>query len=159
MRAILLPSALVLLAACGADEPANDPGPVPGPGHQDLVQEKADELLTKLSGANGVCTEFRFAEPVQDEVPKWHFDPQLQGQTSEFGNIAGWRVDYWYTPEFEGFPPQPERHEMAFFGDGELRAIFSEGIGDAPLDLDKWHARWSQIGWRPRPKASSASSR
>jgi hypothetical protein len=91
------------------------------------------------------CLHFRARA---DRVAKWHFDPQTSG-THEFGYFHGWRVDYWYTPEYVGYPDQPEHRGMAFFGDGQLRGIFSEGPGNAPLALNKWHASWADTTWRP----------
>lgn len=149
MRARVL--LLALVASCGDGvKPANPPGPPPAADHQELVRAKVQEILDGKDPA-GTPTGFRFGAPATDRVARWHFGPET-ARTHDLGYYHGWRVDYWYTPEYEGYPEQPERHEMAFFGDGRLVGIFAEGRGDAPLGLDKWHADWVDRSWRPVPR-------
>jgi hypothetical protein len=139
---------LALLASCGGSEPGNPPGPPPGPDHQELVRAKVQEILEAKPDLEGSATAFRFAPPERDRVARWQFAPETSGP-HELGYFHGWRVDYWYTPEYVGYPEQPERHEMAFFGDGQLRGIFAEGRGNAPLELARWHACWVDRTWQP----------
>ncbi len=150
----LLPRVLLLalLSSCGdSSAPYNEPGPAPGPDHQELVRAKVQEILAAMPDYDASATAFRFGKPEKDRVARWHFEPQTRA-THELGYFHGWRVDYWYTPEYVGFDEQPERHEMAFFGDGQLRGIFAEGPGNAPLELDRWHASWADRTWRPLPR-------
>jgi hypothetical protein len=142
---------LALLSACGDSSAPKDVGPPPGPDHQELVRAKVQEILESKPDLDGSAKGFHFAAPEKDRVAKWHFAPETTG-THEFGYVHGWRVDYWYTPEYVGYPAQPERHEMAFFGDGQLRGIFAEGGGNAPLELDRWHASWVDRSWNPLPR-------
>jgi hypothetical protein len=149
----LLPRVLLLalLASCGkSSAPYNLPGPAPGPDHQEAVRAKVQELLDGNPKLDGTATAFRFAPPKEDRVARWHFEPQ-SSEPHKLGYFHGWRVDYWYTPEYEGYPEQPERHEMAFFGEGQLRGIFGEGAQNAPLELDKWEASWADRTWQPVP--------
>jgi len=50
---------------------------------------------------------------------------------------------------------------MAFYKNGQLRTVFSEGCGNAPFELDKWHADWVDPSWHPLPdkRTQAASSR
>ena len=59
---------------------------------------------------------FRFAAPVQDRVALWHWEQQDTGRNHSFGYRHGWRVEYWFKPNYEGYPEQPESSRMAFFG-------------------------------------------
>jgi hypothetical protein len=160
LPAALAALALSLLAACSVEEEGNDPGPKPPADHQELVGSKMFEILQQRS-PRGTPTALRFDPPALDHVARWHFDVELPGQSYEFGSVNGWKVEFWYTPEYDGYPPQPEHHQMAFFGGGQLRAIFSEGLGNAPFDLDKWHRDWVDASWHPLPdkRMQRASSR
>ena len=160
LRSIVAACALPLLAACSIEEKGNDPGPAPAADHQELVRGKLFEILQARS-PRGRPTELRFEAPVLDKVARWHFDVEIPGQPYEFGQVHGWKVEYWYTPEYDGYPEQPQHHEMAFFGDGQLRAIFSEGLASAPFDLDQWHKDWADPSWHPLPdtRMQRASSR
>ena len=162
MRIYAAASVLVfaLLSGCtGGVSAPNDPGPAPGADHQEQVRERVGRLLQENIEHKGTATNFRFAEPVLDNIPRWHFDPEIEGQPYQFGIISGWRVDFYFTPQYVGFPQQPERHEMAFFGNGKLRGIFGEGCGNAPFGLDKWDASWVDESWRPLAEHDSKKAR
>jgi hypothetical protein len=81
-------------------------------------------------------------------VAGWHFDPPEQ-ERHAFRYVHGWCVEFWVKPRYVGYPEQPESHRMAFFAEGKLRAIFSEGTRNAPLELDKWSPSWVDVTWRP----------
>jgi hypothetical protein len=153
--------AFAVLASCGLAEKSNDPGPAPAADHQDLVRSAMGEVLARRPPPHGTATKFRFAAPVNDAIARRHFDREIEGQAYEFGSVNGWKVEFWYTPEYDGYPPQPEHHQMAFFGGGQLRAIFSEGCGDTPFGLDQWSADWVDANWHPLPdkRTKHASSR
>jgi hypothetical protein len=152
--------AFTLLASCDFGEKGNDPGPAPAADHQEQVGAKMFQILQQRS-PRGTPTALRFDAPVLDKVARWHFDVEIPGQAYEFGSVNGWKVEFWYTPEYDGYPPQPEHHQMAFYGGGQLRAIFSEGCGNAPFELDKWHPDWVDPSWHPLPdhRTQAASSR
>jgi len=133
---------LCALAACGAGAASNDPGPQPGAGHREIVRERVEAIDREQVSPGARATGFEIGAPVLDDIPRWHFEPETPGQSHEFASLRGWRVDFRYTPEFPGYPEQPERTGMAFFIDGRLRGIFAEGGGNAPLGLDRWSARW-----------------
>jgi hypothetical protein len=153
--------ALAVLASSGCGEKGNDPGPAPAADHPDLVRSAMGQVLARRPPPHGTATKFRFATPAQDAVARWHFDREIEGQAYEFGSVNGWKVEFWYTPEYDGYPPQPEHHQMAFFSGGQLRAIFSEGGGNAPFGLDQWSADWVDANWHPLPdhRTQHASSR
>jgi hypothetical protein len=150
LPAVVAPFAFALLAACNVEEGGNDPGPAPAASDQEEVGTTMFEILQRRS-PRGTPTGLRFEKPVKDKLARWHFDVELPGQPYEFGWVNGWKVEFWYTPEYDGYPPQPEHHQMAFYGDGRLRAIFSEGLGTAPLELDRWHPDWVDSTWHPLP--------
>jgi hypothetical protein len=133
---------LCLVSACGG----RDHGPPPDADHQTTVRAAMDRVLDGMYRLESP-SEYRFAAPVQDKVARWHFEPQVDGQTHDFGYLYGWRVDFWVTPHYAGYPPQPESHRMAFFGGGGLRGLFSQGTGNAPLDLARWSATWVDPEW------------
>lgn len=137
---------LVLACACGSDTPAPDPGPQPAAEHQQQVSTLQDQVLAKMYTLEGPST-YRFAKPAPDRIVRWHFEAERQ--THALGYYHGWAVEYWVTPRYVGYPKQPESHRMAFFADGQLRGLFTEGLGNAPLELDKWSAAWIDKAWRP----------
>jgi hypothetical protein len=107
-----------------------------------------DRVLGERYELDGLPS-YRFAAPVQDRVARWHFEFEVPGKAHSFGDVRGWRVDFWVTPRYVGYPPQPESRRMAFFGAGRLRGIFSPGAGTAPLALDRWAASWVDEDWQP----------
>ena len=145
---------LFVLAACSA---AADPGPAPAPDHQEVVREAMDRRLNEQYRLEAP-SDYRFAQPVPDDVAYWLFEPEVPGRNHSFGNVHGWRVDFWVTPHYVGYPPQPESPRMAFFGDGRLRGIFVAGAGNAPLGLDRWEALWVDMDWQAA-KGRGASPR
>ena len=86
-------------------------------------------------------------------MAQWHWEPQEDGRTHAFGYRHGWCVDVWVTPRYVGYPEQPTAHKMAFFRDGKLRGLFSEGRRAAPLDLDAWAPMWVDPTWQAQPGA------
>lgn len=147
---------LPLLAACSGRLAPKDCGPPPRPDHQEQVRAKLDGILGaryRLEQAS----DYRFAEPVQGRVAAWHWDRLPEGQPHAFGYRHGWCVEFWVTPHYAGYPPQPELAQMAFYGDGELRGIFGPGCRNAPLELDRWAPDWVDFTWVP--KAASAPSK
>jgi hypothetical protein len=142
----------VLASACGSGL-AKDPGPAPGADHQVEVRAAIARVLGEKYRLDGAPA-CRFAEPVPDKVARWHFDPQVPGQPNAFGYAYGWRVDFWVTPRYVGYPQQPESPRMAFFSDGRLRGIFWPGGDNAPLELDKWSPAWVDREWHPPRKGT-----
>src|SRR5262249_55871053 len=133
----------------------------PAADHQEVVRIAMGQVLQRRPPPRGTATAFRFDKPVLDTVPRYHFDVEIEGQPYEFGSVNGWKVEFWDTPEYDGYPPQPEHHMMAFFGGGQLRGVFSEGSGNAPFGLDKWFVDWVDPSWHPLPdhRTQRASSR
>lgn len=158
LRALLPAAALVLLVACEVGEESNDPGPRPGADIESEVRSRIGSILMQ-GQPHGSATGFRFAQPKKDRVARWLFEPEIEGQPHAFGCFTGWRIDFWYTPVYDGCPEQPERHDMALFGDGKLRGLFGEGSGNAPLQLDQWHVRWVDTSWMPIPDPRAALSK
>ena len=147
---------LPLLAACSGRLAGKDCGPPPRPGHQEQVRAMLDGIFNgryRLEQAS----DYRFAEPVQDRVASWHWERVPEGHSHALGYRHGWRVDFWVTPHYAGYPEQPESQRMAFFGDGELRGIFGAGCCNAPLELDRWAPDWVDPTWVA--KAASAPSK
>jgi hypothetical protein len=145
---------LPLLAACSGRLAPKDCGPPPPPDHQGQVRVMLDGILDgrhRLEQAS----DYRFAEPVKDRVASWHWQRVAEGEAYAFGYRHGWRVDFWVTPHYAGYPEQPESQRMAFFGDGELRGIFSPGCRQAPVELDRWAPDWVDFRWLPKAEASS----
>ncbi|HEX6812338.1 MAG TPA: hypothetical protein VF384_11990 [Planctomycetota bacterium] len=145
---------LVWLSACGARVPKLPPL---RPDHQELIRARNDDHIGqryKLAGPSG----FRFAPPVQDRVPVWHWEPHVEGKKHSFGHHHGWRVDYWFKPNYDGYPEQPESARMAFFAEGDLRGIFCESHQTTPLDVGKWDRIWVDPLWG-RPPAPDAAPR
>jgi hypothetical protein len=142
LRCALLP----LLAACGGA--ARDHGPAPDAEHQATVRAAVERMLGERHELDGTPA-CRFAAPVPDRVPRWHFEPEVEGKPHSFGNVYGWRVDVWVTPSYVGYPAQPEAQRMAFFAEGRLRGLFAPGGGSAPLELDRWSALWVDPDWQP----------
>jgi hypothetical protein len=150
LRALLPAAAFALLSACEGGDTSNDPGPKPGADVESEVSSRIGQILQRnqpRASAKG----FRFAQPKKDQVARWLFDPEEDARPHAFGYFTGWRIDFWYTPEYESYPEQPERHDMALYGDGKLRGLFAEGVGDAPLQLDQWSPRWVDTTWKPVP--------
>lgn len=139
--------ALTLFAGCSG-EVIRDHGPAPDADHQATVRAAMDRAFDKMNRI-GQPSDYRFAAPVQDRVARWHFDQVPEGQPHQFGYVYGWRVDFWVTPHYAGYPPQPESHRMAFFADGQMRGLFSAGLRNAPLELDQWSPDWLDQGWQP----------
>jgi hypothetical protein len=140
---------LVLCAACGGGPPP-DPGPPPPAGHEAAVRAVLDRVLDDRYRLDGAPS-YRFAAAVPGRVARWHFEPQDDGRTHSFGYCHGWCVAFHVRPRYVGYPEQPETARMAFFAGGELRGIFADGLGNAPLELDRWHADWVDETWRPPP--------
>ncbi|HZN40357.1 MAG TPA: hypothetical protein VFD82_16240 [Planctomycetota bacterium] len=134
---------LVWLSACGDSAPKLPPLRAD---HQEVIRMQNDGLINQKYRIAGPSA-FRFAAPVQDRVALWHWEPQVDGRKHSFGYHHGWRVDYWFKPDYEGYPEQPESSRMAFFADGELRGIFSESNQTTPLDLGKWDRIWTDPLW------------
>lgn len=149
-RAILPVAVFFVLAACEGGDASNDPGPKPGADVESEIRSRIGGLLQQAQ-PHGSPTGFRFAQAKRDQVARWLFDPEEDTRPHAFGYFTGWRIDFWYTPEYEGYPEQPERHDMAFYGDGKLRGLFAEGGGNAPLQLDQWSPRWADTSWKPIP--------
>jgi hypothetical protein len=143
--------ALLATAACGRLK--KNYGPAPAADHQATIRTEMDRVLDGMYRLEGPSA-YRFAEPVRDRVARWLFDPQIAGRAHEFGYRYGWRVDFWVTPRYVGYPPQPESQRMAFFADGGLRGLFSDGGNDAPLELNRWSTTWVDRGWAPSPAAA-----
>ena len=153
------------LTACSGDDTPRDVGPAPGPDHQQLVREQMDRVLGKKYEL-AEPSSYRFDdEPVRTRVPRWHFDGtdrRVALAPGESIYVHGWGVQLRVRPKYAGYPEQPVKHCMALFVDGGLRGLFTEGPGNAPLELDKWHASWIDDHWweararsgpqaRPRP--------
>jgi hypothetical protein len=149
--------AAVLAAACSRSSPAPKViAPLPAD-HQSAIALRTDDVAnSKYRLASG--STFRFAPPVQGRVATWHWHPQVDGRSHAFGYHHGWCVDYWFTPDYEGYPEQPEAQRMAFFADGELRGLFAPGSRNAPLELDKWCVVWVDPTWG-RVQAPGAAPR
>ena len=144
----------VLVAACGRAEPAPKAvAPLPAD-HEITVAATNDRVIEERYELASPST-FRFAEPVEGRVAVWHWEPHVEGKSHSFGYHHGWCVDYWFTPDYEGYPEQPESYRMAFFGEGHLRGIFVEGSRNAPLELDKWDEIWVDPTWPPRAAPST----
>lgn len=137
---------LAVLVSC-SDAMRTDPGKPPDADHASAIRTRLDEVLARKHDLAGPSA-YRFATPVPDRVATWHWEPQEDGRPHALGYRHGWRVDFWITPRYVGYPEQPESVRMAFFGDGQLRGIFVEGGGNAPLELDKWSPVWVDPDWR-----------
>jgi hypothetical protein len=146
--------ACLVLPACGDRAPELPPL---RPDHQEVIRFMNDGLINqnyRIAGASA----FRFAAPVQDRVALWHWEPHVDGRSHSFGYHHGWRVDYWFKPNYEGYPEQPESSRMAFFAEGELRGIFCASHQPTPLELGKWDRIWTDPLWG-RPRAPGAAPR
>ncbi len=141
-------SAVLLLAACGREPPVPEE-PRLAAHHQAMIRELVDRVVGEQYELASP-SRFRFAEPVRDRVASWHWEEKEDGKTHAFGYRHGWRVDFWWTPDYEDYPEQPESCRMAFFGEGRLRGIFVEGSRAAPLELDRWDSLWVDPTWPPR---------
>jgi hypothetical protein len=131
------------------------------PDHQEVIRVMNDGHINQMYRIAGPSV-FRFAAPVQDRVALWHWEQQDTGRNHSFGYRHGWRVDYWFKPNYEGFPEQPESSRMAFFADGELRGIFTASERPTPLDLGKWDAicpNPRSTWWARSRKPSRAAAR
>ena len=150
---------LPLLAACHREP--KDYGPPPQAGHQELVRAAMDRVFDARYRLEQP-SDYRFAAPAQDRVAYWLFEPQQDGRSHQFGYLYGWCVAFHVTPHYRGYPPQPESHRMAFFADGKLRGLFAAASGNAPLDLDKWSADWTDTAWAatraPGARVTSAAA-
>jgi hypothetical protein len=135
-----------LVPGCG--ENARDPGPAPAGDYQQRVSVLQDEIFGKRYRL-AEPSSYRFAAPARGRVARWHWEPQGEGRTHSFGYRHGWCVEFWVRPRYSEYPEQPESRRMAFFAAGELRGIFNEGGGSAPLDLDRWSAEWVGPDWEP----------
>jgi len=135
-----------LLSACTRGG-VEDHGPAPAADHEAAVRAVMDRVLGERYELDGLPS-YRFAAPVQDRVARWHFEPEVPGKAHSFGDVRGWRVDFWVTPRYVGYPPQPESRRMAFFGAGRLRGIFSPGRGTR---------RWRWTGGRRRGSTRTGS--
>jgi hypothetical protein len=143
---------LLFVSSCGGSVPVKDPGPPPGPDHQEQVQQYSEGLLSQKHRLAGPSA-YRFDAPVQGRVARWHFDPEVEGQPQQVGYVHGWCVEFHVTPNYVGYPEQPESHRMAFFADGGLRGIFLVGLRRAPLELDRWASSWVDPDWQPTANA------
>ena len=140
---------LVSASACGGGRlPPKDPGPPPLADHQQQVRDLVERLLDAKYRLDGPST-YRFDAPAPGRVARWHFEPQIEGQSHQFGYEHGWCVEFRVTPSYVGYPAQPESHRMAFYAGGQLRGIFTTGLRNAPLELDKWSACWVDESWQP----------
>lgn len=150
-----LPTLFVAVLAACSKPPAPKPEEPPlAANHQSAIRLLVDHVVGERYELASP-SQFRFAAPVRDRVASWHWEEQEEGKTYAFGYRHGWRVDFWWTPDYEGYPEQPEHHRMAFFADGELRGVFLEGGNKGPLELDKWHPVWVDMGWQPRTAQSA----
>src|SRR5262249_23201693 len=145
---------LAAASACRNDGSRQDAGPPPAADQLSQVRTLQDQLFARSYRLDGPPA-YRFAEPVQDRVARWHFEPEGQ---QPLGYCHGWCVEYWVTPGYAGYPKQPESHRMAFFCDGRLRGLFTEGLRNAPLDLDRWAPSWVDTTWRPQDPASARTN-
>ena len=141
---------LLATAACGRSRAH---GPAPAADHQATIRAAMDRVLDEHYRLEAPSA-YRFAAPAPDRVARWLFDPEVEGRHHEFGYRYGWRVEFWVTPSYAGYPTQPESHRMAFFADGQLRGLFADGGNQAPLELDRWEAAWVDHGWQPSPAAA-----
>ena len=138
---------LLLFPLTACHRAAKDYGPPPPAEHQALVRTAMDGVFDARYRLEHP-SDYRFAAPVQDRVAYWLFEPEAPpGRSQTFGYLYGWCVEFWVTPHYRGYPAQPESHRMAFFGDGRLRGLFAAGLGNAPLDLDKWSPDWTDRAW------------
>ena len=145
------PACVLLLlsaAACSGGLPKKDPGPAPGPDHQEQVRHLVDGLLDAKYHLEAP-SRYRFEAPTPGRVARWHFDPQVEGRPGEFGYVHGWCVEFRVTPSYVGYPEQPESQRMAFWIEGKLRGIFLPGPRNAPLELDRWVTGWVDESWHP----------
>jgi hypothetical protein len=143
---------LFLATACGGKLSVKDSGPAPAEDHQEQVQLRVEGLLNEKHRLAGPST-FRFEAPVKGRVARWHFEPEFEGQPQSLGYVHGWCVEFHVTPNYVGYPEQPESHRMAFYSEGELRGIFLVGLRRAPLELDKWASWWVDPDWHPNGSA------
>src|SRR5262245_35900851 len=104
---------LVAAAAC-SHEPADGPHLPPLRGdHQDVIREMNDQVISEHYELEAP-SQFRFAVPEEGRVASWHWEPHVDGRPHALGYRHGWCVEYWFTPDYEGYPEQPESYRMAF---------------------------------------------
>jgi hypothetical protein len=133
LRAVLL--LLPLLASC-THEIVRDPGPPPGPGHQDAVRA----VLLRVLKDDGSTT-IQFAPPIRDRLPRYHFEPNQIGPHA-MAWVHGWRVDMQVAGNrvYE----KGSAAYMAFIRDDRVLGIFTPSrYRNAPMDLDKWGALYA----------------
>ena len=141
---------LFVFAACELEMSPLEPGPALQPGYQDVVRTVQEEEFAERYELEAPST-YRFSAPVPGRVARWHWEPQDDGRRHSPGYRHGWCVEFHVRPRYEGYPEQPESRRMAFFGDGELRGIFTPGGNNAPLELDAWSPMWVGPDW-PDPR-------